>query len=76
VHTKHTTIANRGVKKAASQILLGTHMPTILVELGFLTNLAEEALLTSQSYQNLLVRGIVTGIHTYCQNDSCFYYCL
>ena len=36
---------NRGVKKAPFVVLIGAHMPSILAEIGFLSNSREEALL-------------------------------
>jgi N-acetylmuramoyl-L-alanine amidase len=58
--------ADRGVKYTVSHILAGTHMPTILVELGFVTHQQEAQLLASRTYQHSLARGITQGIHTYC----------
>lgn len=53
---------NRGVKHAVAQVFF-THMPSILIELGFLTNFQECSLLSTQSYQQLLAHSIFRGIH-------------
>jgi N-acetylmuramoyl-L-alanine amidase len=37
-------------------------MPSVLVELGFLTNAEEERLLRSQSYQERIARALATAI--------------
>jgi N-acetylmuramoyl-L-alanine amidase len=59
-------LSDRGVKHTVSHILVGTQMPTILVELGFVTNTREAELLASRAYQHSLARGIAQGIHAYC----------
>ena len=37
---------NRGIKKAPFVVLIGASMPSVLAEIGFLSNPREEALLT------------------------------
>jgi N-acetylmuramoyl-L-alanine amidase len=59
-------IADRGVKYTISHVLVGTTMPSILVELGFVTNPDEARLLASREYQYSLARGITRGIQAYC----------
>jgi N-acetylmuramoyl-L-alanine amidase len=56
---------DRGVKSTVSQVLVGTTMPSILIELGFITNPQEAALLTLRSYQYSLARGIAHGVKTF-----------
>lgn len=58
-------VINRNVKKATSQVLVGTHMPSILIELGFLTHKVEGARLANAKYQKILARGITDGIFSY-----------
>lgn len=55
-------VADRGVKKAASHILLGTRMPAILIEVGFLTNDIESTFLASIEYQKKMAFAIAQGI--------------
>ncbi len=62
---EEATAKDRHIKPAVSQVLLGTHMPSILVELGFVTHPQEARLLTQQSYQECLANGIVNGILKY-----------
>lgn len=62
-------IINRKVKKSVSQVLLGTFMPAILIELGFLSNPAEEKRLNTHPYQRELARGICNGVVTYAKNN-------
>lgn len=58
-------VKDRKVKKAVSQILLGTHHPSILVELGFLSNAAEAKKLSNYQYQQRLAEGVASGIQKY-----------
>lgn len=59
------SIVNRSVKKAAAQILVGTCMPSVLVEVGFVTNEKEAKLLHTKEYRDLLAHGISQGISHY-----------
>ena len=43
-------------------VLLGTKMPAILVETGFLSNPKEERMLTSKAYRNKVINGIAEGV--------------
>jgi len=56
---------DRSIKQSVAQVLLGTTVPAVLVELGFLTHHKESALLTQKQYQARLARGIVSGILSY-----------
>ncbi|MBN1549580.1 N-acetylmuramoyl-L-alanine amidase [Candidatus Babeliales bacterium] len=58
-------VKDRQVKRAMSQVLLGTDMPSALIEMGFLSNEQEAKRLASQTYQNHLARGICAGIESY-----------
>ena len=44
------------------RVLVGANMPAVLVEIGFLTNPAQEAQLASDAYQNNIVQGIVDAV--------------
>ncbi len=62
---ENISIVNRSVKKAVSQILAGSFMPAVLIEVGFVTNAPEAALLQTQEYRDLLAFGICRGIVDY-----------
>lgn len=57
-----TDSRNRGVKQANFYVLRGAFMPAILLELGFLSNKAEEKKLIKSSYQDKLVDAIFEGV--------------
>lgn len=67
MHKSFPEVADRKVKSNVAQVLLGTVMPSILIELGFLTS-HEEKLLAMPSYQKELAQGISSGILSYTQN--------
>ena len=55
-------VTDHGVKQALFYVLLGTHMPSILVETAFLSNPAEEARLRSTKYQDGAAEAIARGV--------------
>jgi len=61
-----TGATNRGLRPSSHVdgiiVLRETNMPAALVEIGFLTNLAEVTLLATEAYQRLLARAIYEGI--------------
>ncbi len=56
---------NLGVKKAPFLVLIGSQMPSILVEVGFLTNKNERILLSRNSYLKEISQGITKGVVSY-----------
>ncbi len=65
ISKRDKTIPDRGVDGAPFIVLLRTQMPSILVEVGFLTNKTEAAQLQRKSYQNALAQGIFQGLNTF-----------
>lgn len=53
---------NRGVKDAAFYVIKNTKMPAVLIEIGFISNPAEEKLLGSAEFQGKAAQGIYSGI--------------
>jgi len=53
---------NRGLKEEAWFVVKKANMPSILIELGFLSNKEEAIRLSTDSYLNKLVAGIYNGI--------------
>ena len=58
------TYHNR-IHQAPFYVVKHTQMPSILVELGFISNNAEARKLVNASYQNKLARGVLKGIKNY-----------
>jgi N-acetylmuramoyl-L-alanine amidase len=59
---KKTRRLSRGVKQAGFYVLAGAYMPSILVEISFISNVTEEKLLRSSKFQERIARGIADGI--------------
>jgi N-acetylmuramoyl-L-alanine amidase len=57
-----TQAYDRGVKQANFYVLRGAFMPSVLIELGFISNPDEERLLVNDEYQQRLARTIFEGI--------------
>jgi N-acetylmuramoyl-L-alanine amidase len=53
---------DRKVKNELFQVLLGSQIPAILVEVGFLSHNIEADMLNSEQYQKTIAHGIATGI--------------
>jgi N-acetylmuramoyl-L-alanine amidase len=62
-----------GVKQAPFYVLLGAQMPSILCELGFITNNGDSSLLQSDAHQGTLIDGIAKGINKYIMNITYAY---
>ena len=62
---KFSGIQNLGVKEGPFFVLHDTNMPSILVEVGFVTNSREGQKLKSKVYQKWLAESIARGIHEY-----------
>ena len=60
-----TGAADRGVKHARFVVLIGTSVPAILIETGFVTNPTEGKKLTSDTYQQKVASAIVRGIEKF-----------
>ncbi|HEX6201874.1 MAG TPA: N-acetylmuramoyl-L-alanine amidase [Thermoanaerobaculia bacterium] len=58
-------LRDRGVKQAPFLVLMGAAMPAVLVELGFLSNPAEERRLQSPEYRGELADALVRAISRY-----------
>ncbi len=58
-------IANKGTREAPFYVLMGAKMPSVLVELGYITNYTESKRLKSNAYLEYMARGIVEGVMAY-----------
>ncbi len=63
--TVQSEVKDRKVKNTISQVLLGTDMPSALIEIGFLSNAYEARLLNTPAYQDKIAQGICKGIVSY-----------
>ncbi|MEO0180648.1 MAG: N-acetylmuramoyl-L-alanine amidase [candidate division WOR-3 bacterium] len=59
---EETKLENRGVKQAGFYVLRGCYMPSILVEMAFISNKQDAKLLQEKEVQMKIVKGIVVGV--------------
>jgi N-acetylmuramoyl-L-alanine amidase len=62
------SVRDHGVKQALFYVLLGTRMPSILVETGFISNPAEEVRLKSARFQEGTAEAIARGVKEYVES--------
>lgn len=62
---KFAETRNLGVKQGPFYVLVGATMPSILTEVGFISNSGEEARLSDPSYHDLTADGILEGVRGY-----------
>jgi N-acetylmuramoyl-L-alanine amidase len=63
---------NRGVKKAPFVVLIGATMPSILAEIGFISNSHEESLLKRSDHRQKLAEALYRGVARYAETLSHF----
>lgn len=59
---------NRGVKQAPFIVLIGSNMPSILTEVGFISNPSDEKYYKSEDSRGLLAEALYTGVENYFQS--------
>ena len=52
----------RALQQAPFRVLVGANMPAVLIEMGFMTNPAQEKQLSSDDYQNALAQSLFDAI--------------
>jgi len=65
---KYSDVKDGGAKPGPFYILVGASRPSILVEVGYLTNPKERARLFTSDYQNRIAEGIAEGVGKYLDN--------
>jgi N-acetylmuramoyl-L-alanine amidase len=62
---KNDKTRNHGVKTAPFYVLLGANMPSVLVEVSYLSNSEDARLLSTTDYRQRLAQSIADGIRAY-----------
>ncbi|WP_432734453.1 N-acetylmuramoyl-L-alanine amidase [Maridesulfovibrio sp. FT414] len=62
---KQWSVNDQGVREAPFYVLMGAKMPSVLIELGYLTNRTEAKRLKSDKYLSFIADGIVQGVLEY-----------
>jgi len=63
---------NRGVKRAPFVVLIGASMPSVLAEIGFLSNSRDESNLGKAEYRQKVAEALYKGLAQYSQSLSHF----
>lgn len=63
--SKYKDIQDSGVREGPFWVLVGAQMPSILVELGYISHTLEGKRLYDKNYQQLLANGIANGVDSY-----------
>lgn len=66
---KKYQVDDGGVREAPFWVLVGAQMPSILLELGYISHPEESLRMFNPNYQKLLVEGISNGIDQYFTNN-------
>ena len=67
--TRLADVKDLGVKKALFYVLVGARMPSVLVEMFFITNNTEGRAMSQESYQNAVVDALYEGILKYKESN-------
>jgi len=67
---QYPEVTPRGVEGAPFVVLHRTTMPSVLIEMGFLTNPQEEARMRTPAYQRALAQGILRGLRQFLQTST------
>jgi N-acetylmuramoyl-L-alanine amidase len=67
--THYPEARNLGVKKGPFYVLVGAHMPCVLVETAFLSHAIEGKRLDTSAYQEVLAEGLFQGIARFLRDD-------
>jgi len=70
--SKNGSDRNRGVKKAPFVVLIGAGMPSVLAEVGFVTNPREELLLKKADQRQKIAEALYRGLSSYASTLSHF----
>jgi len=62
---KRYKVKDGGVREAPFWVLVGALMPSVLIEMGYITNPTESDKLFNPVYQKLMVKGIANGIESF-----------
>jgi len=62
------TVKDRGVRKAPFVVLIGADMPSVLTEISFLSNPADEQLLKKPEHRQRVAEGLYQGVASYLQS--------
>lgn len=69
LNQKYKDVRDGGVREGPFWVLVGAQMPSVLVEVGFITNPEEAQRLADEGYRKTLTKGLSDGIQRYFINN-------
>jgi len=66
---KYKNVKDGGVREGPFWVLVGAQMPSVLVEVGFITHPTEAKRLVNTNYQKTLAKGLADGVERYFLNN-------
>lgn len=63
-------VVNLGVKRAFFYVLINTEMPSILAEVGFISNPEDEKMLRKDSYRQAIAESLFLGVKNYVESRT------
>lgn len=70
--TTDSRAKDRGVKKAPFVVLIGASMPSVLAEIGFVSNAHDESIMRREEYRERTAEALYKGISSYASSLSHF----
>jgi N-acetylmuramoyl-L-alanine amidase len=68
IQKSYKPVKDRGVRKAPFVVLIGADMPSILTEISFLSNPADEQLLKKPEHRQRVAEGLFQGVASYLES--------
>ena len=65
----YKNVRDAGVREGPFWVLVGAQMPSVLVEVGFITHPTEAKRLVNSKYQKKLALGLANGVERYFLNN-------
>ena len=65
LNKKYRHVKDGGVREGPFWVLVGAQMPSVLVEIGFISHPMEAKRLVDRKYRNTLARGLANGVERY-----------
>lgn len=62
---KKALLSNRGARQENYQVLRQTNVPAVLLELGYISNPTDEAMLTDKLHRHIVEHAIINGLRSY-----------
>lgn len=69
LNKKYSGVKDGGVREGPFWVLVGAQMPSVLVEVGFISNPMEAKRLVDKNYLNTMALGLADGIERYFANN-------